>query len=94
LGNKQRDNRKPAFYIGAVVKRLRKELGITQETLADRSKINRGHLSNIERNKSHPYMDTVFKLAKGLETTPEELTKVVNESMDFDSIFEDLEDKK
>jgi transcriptional regulator with XRE-family HTH domain len=80
------NNKKHLFYIGTTLKKL-------QETLADYSKINRSHLSRIEQNRSHPELETVFKLAIGLNMPVEELVKEINEDVNFKEIFDNLPEK-
>jgi transcriptional regulator with XRE-family HTH domain len=87
------NNEKRLFYIGTTVKKLRKKASISQETLADYSKINRSHLSRIEQNRSHPETETVFKLAIGLNMPVEELVKAINEDINFKEIFDNLPEK-
>lgn len=44
----------------------RKELGMTQEELSEKSGIDQGHISRIERLECVPSFGTLYKLAKGL----------------------------
>ena len=55
--------------IGQTIRRLRKERGFSQETLAYESEVNRSHLSTIERGLQLPTLDTLFKLAEALNTS-------------------------
>jgi transcriptional regulator with XRE-family HTH domain len=89
----EENNKKHLFYIGTTLKKLRKKAGISQETLADYSKINRSHLSTIEQNISHPYMETISKLAIGLDMSVVELMKVIDEDVNFKEIFDNLPEK-
>jgi XRE family transcriptional regulator, regulator of sulfur utilization len=89
----EENNKKHLFYIGTTLKKLRKKESISQETLADYSKINRSHLSRIEQNRSHPELETVFKLAIGLNMPVEELVKAINEDVNFKKVFDDLPEK-
>jgi len=49
----------------------RRELGISQEELGFRCKINRTTISHYERGSREPGVDAVIKLAAGLQTTPD-----------------------
>jgi transcriptional regulator with XRE-family HTH domain len=81
-----------AIYIGETIKRLREKIGISQEELAHRSKLNRSYLSDLETNKKQPSLYTFFALAKGLGIDQEKLLMEVKQSIDFDRIFgENLE---
>jgi ribosome-binding protein aMBF1 (putative translation factor) len=44
----------------------RKKLGLTQQQLAERTKINQADISKIEKGISNPSLNTLKKLAKGM----------------------------
>jgi len=53
-----------------ISKRLREhrvQLGLTQEKLAERSRIASKFISDLERGKKKPSLETVFRLSKGLK---------------------------
>ncbi|MGQ0507853.1 MAG: helix-turn-helix domain-containing protein [Myxococcaceae bacterium] len=54
---------------GAHVKRLRKARELTQEELAERSDLSVDAVRRIERGGFSPSLETVGKLAQGLEVT-------------------------
>lgn len=58
--------------IGKRIKKRRKRLKLTQETVAERVEISNQHMSNIERAKSIPSTEVIMKLAAALDTTPDE----------------------
>lgn len=51
---------------GAVIRRLRKERGLSQEKLSNISLLDRGFLSNLELGKQQPVLVTVFQIAAAL----------------------------
>jgi transcriptional regulator with XRE-family HTH domain len=53
----------------ANMKRARLRLGLSQEELGFRCKLNRTTISHYERGSREPGIDAVIKLAAGLETT-------------------------
>jgi transcriptional regulator with XRE-family HTH domain len=57
----------------ANMKRARSQLGLSQEELGFRSKLNRTTISLYERGCREPGIDALIKLAAGLETTPNAL---------------------
>ena len=57
----------PDLCFGKTVARLRREMGISQEELAFRSGINRSYMGVIERGEKSPSLDTVAKVAAGLD---------------------------
>ncbi len=59
--------------------RLRKERGITQESLAGDVGLQRKYISLLEKASYQPKIGTVFKLALGLGLRPSELVALVEE---------------
>lgn len=59
--------------IGSKIKRLRKERGLTQGDLADRSGVSFRAIQDIELGKRSPRSDTVEMLAQALGVQPGEL---------------------
>ena len=53
--------------LGAKVKILRKELGFSQEELADRSSLHRTYITDIERGKRNPTLESTVRLAEALK---------------------------
>lgn len=49
---------------------LRKRLNLTQQSVADQSGMSRVEVSNIERGKCTPSLETVERLAKALGVDP------------------------
>lgn len=56
----------PAEAFGKVLKRVRKERGITQEYLAQESGYHTTYISQIERGLKNPTLQTLFCIAKAL----------------------------
>jgi len=59
--------------VGALGKNLRaarKELGLTQEQVSERSGVQAGEISRIETGKRDPKVSTLERLAKAVETKP------------------------
>jgi putative transcriptional regulator len=50
----------------------RKKLGLTQQDLANRVKINRAYLSNIESGRYDPSLDVAHKISKVLKSSIED----------------------
>ena len=68
--------KKETVNIGANIKRIRKEKGMSQHTLSVLSRIPQQTLSNIERNPNHkPSVQLVMMIAKGLDVQIEELIR-------------------
>jgi transcriptional regulator with XRE-family HTH domain len=61
--------------IGLRIKELRKHEGLSQEKLAGEMNISSKYLSNIERGKENPTLDTFMKIADGLHI---ELSEIFN----------------
>jgi transcriptional regulator with XRE-family HTH domain len=56
--------------LGAKVKQLRQEAGITQATLSQRSGLFRTHLSRIECGTANPTLTAIVSIANALEVDP------------------------
>lgn len=64
-------NSESAF--GRIVRRRRKELGLSQEALAAEADLHRTFVSMIERGERRPSLEVVRKLAAGLDTSAADL---------------------
>ena len=65
--------------IGRVLSRLRKEISISQEELADRSNLHRTYVSQLERGLKSPSLNAICSLAKALNREPHELVKAAED---------------
>ena len=54
---------------GKVLRRLRRERGLTQEQLGLEAELERNFISLIELGRNQPTLTTLFKLAKALDRT-------------------------
>lgn len=59
--------------IGKQIKKQRKELKITQKTLAERADFSVSHISNIENGVAKISVNALVKISNALETTTDEL---------------------
>ncbi len=53
--------------VGANIRRIRREQGLTLETLSEKSGVSKSMLSQIEGDKVNPTLATVWKIARGLD---------------------------
>ena len=58
---------------GLVLKKYRKETGISQEELAFRCDLDRTFISLLERGKRSATLNTLFKISKSLKINPSQL---------------------
>lgn len=65
---------------GVILKQIRTEKGISQETLALDAETNRTFISEIERGLKQPSITSVFKIAQALKMKPSELIKRIEEN--------------
>lgn len=67
--------RKPDLQraLGEAVRAQREGLGLTQDALAARCKINRSYLGDLEAGNRNPSLDTLTRLARGLDIALSEL---------------------
>lgn len=61
--------------LGHTVRELRAAAGYSQESFAARIKVHRTFMGTIERGKTNPSLDTIERLAKGLEMSVWELLR-------------------
>lgn len=61
--------------LGNAVREIRKELGWTQETLAEHSKLHVTYIAGIETGKRNPSLRSIVALAQGLGVSPSTLLK-------------------
>lgn len=61
--------------IGMRIRKIREFKDITQEELALSAGLNRAYIGYIERGERNPSTDTIFKVAKALKVSPDELFK-------------------
>ena len=61
------------LYIGENIKRLRKQKGVTQETLAERMHVSTAAVSKWERNETLPDISMVIPLASYFDVSTDEL---------------------
>jgi DNA-binding XRE family transcriptional regulator len=55
---------------GQIVRTIREELNISQAELEKRTGLNRTFISDLERGIQGPGIRTIFRIARGLETSP------------------------
>ena len=60
---------------GKIVATLRKERSISQEELASRCSVHRTYIGALERGEKSPTLNTIEKIAKGLNIPISELFK-------------------
>lgn len=63
--------------IGKVIKKLRKESGMSQEVCSGLANIARSHLAMIENSTKIPNFETLWKLAYAFDLKPHELIKII-----------------
>ena len=57
--------------IGRILRAKRENLGISQETLAERAGVDRSYVSILERGLKSPTLETLERICRALETLPE-----------------------
>lgn len=63
----------PRVILGARVRELREELGLSQEAFAHRAELDRTYVSGIERGRRNPTLDVIYQLAEALDVEVREL---------------------
>jgi len=72
--------------LGRRIKRLRTRLGLTQDALAEQVHISPKYLSNIERGRENPTLDTLLRLGKSLKVEPWEMFMLEQEGLDSQAL--------
>lgn len=68
--------------VGAVIHRLRKKKGMTQELLSGFAGIARSHLSMIESGTKKPNFETIWRIAEALEMKPSDLVSEIEKEVE------------
>ena len=63
----------PIKSFGLVIKQMRKELGLSQEALADEASLDRTFVSQLETGTKQPSLTTIFRLAVALRVEASDL---------------------
>ena len=58
---------------GRAIRHLRIDRGLSQQELADYSEVDRSYISDLERGRYNPTLDTIFRLSDILKIKPSEL---------------------
>lgn len=72
------DDLRPAF--GRRLRRLREQLGLSQEELAERAETHWTYISRIERGQHNPGLNMIGRLAHALGLSPADLLTGVGDS--------------
>lgn len=61
--------------LGTAVRKRRKQVGLSQEALADAAGIDRSHMGKIERGERNVTLLNIVRIADALATKPSELMR-------------------
>ena len=61
------------LVFGHILRRLRTQRGLSQESLAHKSGLSRGFVASIELGKRKPTIVSLLRLAHGLEMRPSQI---------------------
>lgn len=61
--------------VGAAIRSLRKEQGLSQEELSHRSSIDRSHMGRIERGERNLSMLNLVRISRGIGCRPSEILR-------------------
>ena len=67
--------------IGAVIRRLRRKHGLSQEVVSGLAGIARTHLTMIENGTKQPNFETLWKIAYALNMPVSELVRLIEDEM-------------
>ena len=63
----------PTAQFAENVRRLRLAAGLTQQALSDAIQMDSAEISRLERGGRDPQLQTIVRVARGLDVTPSEL---------------------
>lgn len=72
---------KTLLLFGEVISQLRRNLGLSQEDLADRAGVHRTYISQLERGLKSPTLAVLMKLAAALDVQASEILKQLEHSL-------------
>lgn len=64
--------------VGANIRWIRQERGLSQTALAERAGLSMGYVSLIEQGNANPRLETITALAAALGVSPVDLLKIEN----------------
>lgn len=70
------DRKEISHTLGLRIRKLRTERNISQEALAFSSGVHTTYIGKMERGEKCPSIDTLYKLAKGLDVSVSELLDI------------------
>ena len=59
--------------IGKKLKKAREGVNLSQEKLAEKTKLHRTYIGMVERGERNPTIGTLYRIVKALETTSQEI---------------------
>jgi len=65
---------------GDAVRRRRRELGVSQERLAERAQLHRTYISDVERGNRNPSLESITRIARALDLEPSALLRLAEAS--------------
>lgn len=71
-----KDDEKWLRAVGAAVRSRRKELGLSQEELGYKAKLDRTYISGVERGVRNPTVGSLRRIAQALDTTSSTILNV------------------
>ena len=69
------------LIFGGNVRRLREALGMTQESVAEASGLDRSYVGGVERGERNPTLSAILRLATALRVTPARLFEGIGEDI-------------
>jgi transcriptional regulator with XRE-family HTH domain len=71
-----RKSRRPeAERLGAIVRQIREDRGLTQEQLAERADLSATYIGFVERGDNVPTLTVIIQIATALDVRPSELLR-------------------
>jgi len=71
----------PERAFGLTLQRIRRERGVSQQRLADKSGYHRTYIGLLERGQKSPSLRTIFNVATALQVKPSRILKAVERAV-------------
>lgn len=77
----ENDKNKILIAFGQAIRKRRLEIGLTQESFAEKSQLHRTYIGGVERGKRNVALLNLIQIAQALELTPEKFLERVSENL-------------
>jgi len=81
--NRSQHKSNPKIAFGLVLRKLREQVGDSQDSFAHRTGYHRNYVGQLERGEKSPSLNALFNLSKALGLRPSQLLERVEKRLGF-----------